>query len=48
MNLQRFLYLLSRSVGDANALQRGCYPARLIRRARNRAIWGWLRRMGGI
>lgn len=45
-NLSRFFYLLSRSIGDANAVKHGRMGQRLARRAERRAVWGWLRKIG--
>jgi len=44
--LQRGLYLASRSAGDAQAINRGRYPQRLVRRHERRALLGWLRKIG--
>lgn len=46
MTLAKWLYLVSRSLGDVKAAQRGRLGARLIRRAERRQVWKWLREAG--
>jgi hypothetical protein len=44
--LQRNLYLASRTAGDLQAVKRGRLGPRLVRRAERRTIWRLLRRAG--
>lgn len=44
--IERDLYLASRTVGDVQALKRGRYPQRLARRHERRWIFKTLRSLG--
>lgn len=44
--LQRDLYMASRTVGDVNAAKRGRLPQRVIKRVVHRRILGLLRKGG--
>ncbi|MCA1667870.1 MAG: hypothetical protein LC793_10880 [Thermomicrobia bacterium] len=44
--IARYLYLLSRTAGDLNALSRGRLGRRLVRREEYRLVFRLLRRIG--
>lgn len=46
MTLTKWLYIVSRSLGDVKAAQRGRLPQRLIRRQERRLVFRWLRGIG--